>query len=222
MISKEELLKELEVLFTSFTSQMLSRYSYIRENYRFELHNPEYDFIRKEICTCLIMGLDQAAITLTNHLLEKFLRLSLIYKEIENPLIDKLKGLDEKYKLPKDKYADKDLSNNINQACSKGIITKDEKKILHKYREEFRNGYSHADMDKTFKNIKGGFGLAKLDGSVPFEYEELQISDIPPLQGILQKYLAETTAMPYFLYLDGIIKREEIKNHPNIVDFQNK
>jgi len=42
---------------------------------------PEFDPLRDEICKCLICDLCQAAITLTNHLLENFLKTMLIYHE---------------------------------------------------------------------------------------------------------------------------------------------
>jgi len=40
---------------------------------------PELDVIRHEVCLCLIFHLNQAAIALTNHLLESFLKYSLIF-----------------------------------------------------------------------------------------------------------------------------------------------
>ncbi len=215
------ILRELESVFETFTLEMKSRYLQIRNNYRFKLCNPEYDSIRNEICVCLIIGLDQASITLTNHLMEKFFKLSLINQQINYSKIQDLKNLAQKYKQSKKDYNDKDLFYNINRACSEGIITKSEKQMLHKFRNDFRNAFSHADMDKTFKNATGFFALGKFSGALPTEFAELKIADVPPLQGLFQQNMAKQNAISYFLFIDEIICREEIKIHPEIINYQN-
>ena len=98
---------------------------------------PPLDDVRAEVCKCLMYGLHQAALTLTNHLLESALKKFLILaytKEKESGECDIRHVFDEGTAL----YADKNLDTTINKACTKGLIDKTEKKILHDYRVKFR------------------------------------------------------------------------------------
>jgi hypothetical protein len=55
-------------------------YQITKEIFNREYGYPELDPLRDEICKCLICGLYQAAITLTNHLLESSLKKCLAIK----------------------------------------------------------------------------------------------------------------------------------------------
>jgi hypothetical protein len=119
----------------------------IKNIFNSEYGYPELDPVRDEICKCIICGLYQAAITVTNHLLEQSIKTCLIFKHsIEN----KKDGTDV-FDICKDgikKYDGINLSNAINCACAVGLITKEQKQLLHQLREDFRNAYSHASLSK--------------------------------------------------------------------------
>lgn len=101
---------------------------------------PEVDPVRSEICKCLICGFYQAAITLTNHLLESVLKKALIIDESaknKTELSDITNIFDDATK----KYGNSKLHFTINQACQEGLITEEEKDILHLFRHQYRNAF---------------------------------------------------------------------------------
>ncbi len=108
---------------------------------------PEIDPIRNEISLCLMFGLNQAAITLTNHLLENLLKTTLIAyhskdkfpKDSEGKVAD----LIEMTREERVKYGNMALGNCINAVRSAGLINKDQKKLLHEIRDSFRNAFGH-------------------------------------------------------------------------------
>ena len=108
---------------------------------------PEVDSVRSEICKCLICGLYQAAITLANHLLESVLKKALIIDESAKNKTEQ-SDITNVFDDATEKYANKNLDFTINQACRKGLINKEEKNILHGFREQYRNAFSHADPQK--------------------------------------------------------------------------
>ena len=129
-----------------------NNYNTIAEAFENEYGWPEVDSVRSEVCKCLICGLHQAAITLTNHLLESVLKKALI---IEESAKNKTAHSDitNVFDDATEKYANKNLDFTINQACRKGLINKEEKNILHGFREQYRNAFSHADPQKTFSGV---------------------------------------------------------------------
>ncbi|WP_424002242.1 hypothetical protein [Maribacter sp. IgM3_T14_3] len=150
---------------------------------------------------------------MTNHLLEDTLKTGLLYSEYGVKLSSNLEEMDTFYKEGLDKYSSLDLSRTINSSCSKGLITKAEKKILHEFRERLRNGFSHSDSRKIFKNIKvpfymGTFG--KIDKE-PLNFKEFSISDIPQFQGLAKSEIAKKHSFDYFNCVYGILKRIEHK-----------
>lgn len=98
---------------------------------------PEMDTLRHEICGCIGFGLNQAAITLTNHLLESLLKYSLAYTysqrnvkptELEYELVNlAMQYTEEGLK----KYGKEKLSRNIDEAQKVGLIDSEEAEVLH-------------------------------------------------------------------------------------------
>ncbi len=190
-------------------------YPDIRDAYQNHYDWPELDPLRHEICICITFGLCQAAITLTNHLLESLLKYALIIKcgdkvkqskeDIKNRVIT---ALIDKYKNCIEKYNDQSLNTTINFARKEGLISKEQKKRLHNYREIFRNAYSHADKIKTFgKSTIPVTGIKLEDNKlVKDEVSEPEIAFFLIGQGIVQFEKAQKTATPYFLYIDGLVR----------------
>lgn len=191
-------------------------YEVISEIFNNEYKYPALDPIRDEICKCIICGLYQATMTLTNHLLERSLKFCLAIKyskenRKEESIIEDVfvEGIEMYYKL--------DLQDTINRACSQGLITKPEKKELLTYRERFRNPYSHADAN-IFKDIyvKGKtMSTEDLKGGLEEFFKKcfddntdsiVPLKNIPFAQGIFQIKIAKNDCIPYFSRVDEIIR----------------
>ena len=217
-LTEQNLIAELTEIIKSRKEDSLRNYASIRERYNTHYDWPEMDSLRHEICLCIIGGVFQAAMTLTNHMLESFLKFALIYqgallKQQED--IAKKNANDIIHYLPEqvEKYSGRDLSFTINKACSKGIITKTQKENLHKFREAFRNPYSHSDKQKMFGELQIPFQRAHITEMGlqidPAEIEKL--TNLPFTHSIAQIQHSEINAIPYFKYLDEVI-RESMQN----------
>lgn len=193
----------------SINSKINERYSSIRIFYNNIYQFPELDPVRDEICKCILFDLNQAAITLTNHLLESALKKCLIHKYTIDKKYSNYIDSEDIYKEGISKFDNKksDLSKSINAACSYGLISKEQKKSLHFFREKFRNSYSHASMEKTF-------GEFKLHGKIISSVNEIfkpidsniYVKNIPIIQGLVQSMKASNESLPYFSYVDQIVR----------------
>ena len=200
----------------SLNANIRQNYNTIAEAFENEYGWPEVDSIRSEVCKCLICGFYQAAITLTNHLLESVLKKALIIDESAKNKTEQ-SDITNVFDDATEQYANKDLDYTINQACRKGLITKKDKKLLHIFRERYRNAYSHADPQKTFSGISIPatiFTTKDLDN--PEEFFKRAFTDKPNvilsaennviIQGLIQSIKAKDEAIEYFLSIDNIIR----------------
>ena len=190
-------------------------YLSIREAYHKHYDWPELDPLRHEICICIMFGLCQAAITLTNHLLESLLKYALIITHGKNKkqIEDEIKGriitsFIEKYEEGILIYGDANLDKTINRACTVGLITKDQKKMLHQFRDRFRNAYSHSDKKKTFGKSSMPVSGIRLENDkfVEDEKGEPEIAKLLIGQGLVQAMMAQNDAPEYFLYIDKLAR----------------
>lgn len=195
-------------------------YLSVRDAYKNHYDWPELDPLRHEISICITFGLCQAAITLTNHLLESLLKYSLIInhgksvkkseEEIEGRVISSfVEQYDEAIKL----YNNKNLDKTINRCCTLGLIPKEQKKQLHVFRERFRNAYSHSDKSKTFGKSTVPVNGVKLseDKFVQDESGSPEIAKFLIGQGIIQFEFAQKEAASYFRYIDNLVREIWIK-----------
>lgn len=169
---------------------------------------PEFDPLRDEISKCLICDFCQAAITLTNHLLENFLKTICIYSDsIENRESAPSNGLTIN-KLSTDKFDGLDLCQTLRYAKKVGLISKVQWKQLDNYRDEFRNAYSHAEKKKIFKDKTVVTLEPKIeDGQFTLGSSSLiQLLDIPAYQGIFQAIMSKNVAFDYFISVDELIR----------------
>jgi hypothetical protein len=195
-------------------SFFVENYNKVKNAYDNPYDMPELDPLRHEIALCIMFGLHQAAITLTNHLIEWFIKLILIYNhsiQNEKPL-DKSKSmvdnLEEHFSDGIKNYTNKDMSETIRAAKSAGLLTKEQWKELDKIREDFRNAFGHADSSKIFKTTEIGLTGVSIDDN-QFKTDEkksVKISNIPIIQGLLKIEFAKKNAIPYFLYIDELIR----------------
>ena len=111
---------------TDLNNTFSENLSKIKNQFNNEYDWPEFDPLRDEIAKCLICDLCQASITLTNHLIENFFKTILIYNELSYNKNSK----DTLIRSYVDKYDGLDLSNTLGLAIRKGIIKKDQWKLL--------------------------------------------------------------------------------------------
>ncbi|RJP69724.1 MAG: hypothetical protein C4539_07370 [Ignavibacteriales bacterium] len=202
----------------------LKNYPLVEEKYNTPYGMPELDPLRHEISLCLMFGFHQAAITLTNHLIEWYVKLMLIYKDS----IEKSKSkdasksnydnLESYFEEGINSYMGKDMSITINKAKSMGIFTKEQWKKLDEIREDFRNAFSHADSSKIFKDIEIEVtGLSTTNGTFKSESPLLRrISKNPIMQGQMKVNFAELHAIEYFTFIDDLIRETLPKVIPSI------
>lgn len=211
------IVSELNELVGARKTESAENYVKVRQAYQREYGLPEIDPLRHEIALCLIYGLYQAAITLTNHMLESVLKYGLMYhyaKEHQQPADQDVQGhaaqaLVEWLSEGKKLYGDKDLDFTINRACALGLISKAQKKKLHAVRESLRNAYSHADKDKTFGKTTTEVVASYFDGEkmISDSAEVVHLADFLIGQGIFQAVMAKRFAIPYFLDIDSIARQ---------------
>ncbi len=213
-----QIVQELKNILKDSEQGFLKNYISIRKIYKNEYGWPELDPIRYELCLCIIYGHFQAALTLTNHLVEALLKYSLIYATFIMKK-DKRKGKDIVLSLVEDmeqgiqQYDDETMYNNINTAFKLGLINKTQKNRLHQIRENIRNPYSHADKSKMYgDSIVPVQGIEIKDSGISGDEESVQkIKSLPFLQGIAQVMQAKEYAIPYFKEID-ILARSILKN----------
>ncbi|MDR1896579.1 MAG: hypothetical protein LBR10_07305 [Prevotellaceae bacterium] len=195
---------------------MVLQYKTIEILFENQYGYPELDPVRAEICKCLVCGLNQAAITLTNHLLEMSLKTCLIFKyskKNKGTNTDVFDWFDEGVK----KYDSIDLGQSINAACSVGLLTKPQKLRLYDFREQFRNAFSHGSLEKTFGDITApvkvittkDFNSIEELGKIAFDRNKdksVKLTKLPMFRGIAQAMFAQQNSIPYFMEIDKIIR----------------
>ncbi|MGN6212029.1 hypothetical protein [Parafilimonas sp.] len=161
---------------------------------------------------CIILELHFATITLTNHILERLLKLALITKAVG------IKGIPtEKWNSvflePHQKYSSINLGNSIELCRKENLITESEKDTLFTtVRELMRNGFSHADATKILANLPDKVQMFQGTLNEPTKLEEISMNPkvIPPLQALHMENFAKLNATNYFKYVFKLL--EDIEN----------
>ena len=168
---------------------------------------PELDPIRYEICKCIFVGCYQAAITLTNHLLENSLKTFLIYHDLINRNLNTIEFYEE-MKISSNKFNNRNLYETIDLIFDFELIDETQKEKLHEYRNNYRNAFSHADKKKTFRNEKTGFTTVGIENGeiVVKGKHETNKAEMLITQGIFQAIKAENESISYFTYIDSIVR----------------
>lgn len=183
-----------------------SKYLDYKFNIFFELQTSIF-----EVTKCLILELDKATITLTNNILERLLKLGLIYNEVGISPIP-IEEWNSVFGKPNCKYSSISIGNSIELCKKHEIITQIEKDFLFDtVRELMRNGFSHADAGKILKDIPEttiGF-YASLTNPSDIKQVELNQISISPLQAVQIDSFAKANAAIYFEYVFGLIERIE-------------
>ena len=169
---------------------------------------PEFNPLRDEICKCIMLNLNQAAITLTNHLLESFLKTAIIYKDSHDRNMNSSVEIDNNYKASMDKYDNLNLEQTINASCTKGLINKEQKKVFIYFKNNIRNPYSHAEKKKIFKDDKVSGSHSTFDNGkfLMSDKQVYNVIDFPSIYGIAQFIKAKKNSYDYFSYVDLVIR----------------
>lgn len=162
-----------------------------------------------EINKCLIHEFYRSSITLTNNLLERLLKLSLIYNEAgigPKPVEDWSSAFEE----PNTKYSSIPLGNSIEKCRKFNLITENEKVFLFDtIRELMRNGFSHADSTKILNGIPDEMTMFQGSFSNPTDIKPVNVNQkiIPFMQAIHVENFAKENAANYFDYVYVLIKK---------------
>lgn len=213
--SKNRFVDEINEILRSRFRFIEENYPQIRDIYKNGYDWPELDPLRHEICLCIFFGLTQVAITLTNHFFETLFKVALIShgflsnQQSAKPDTPSVASFTQAVDPAFQKYNPKDLSDNINRACTVGLVTKEQKKVLQKHRDDFRNAFGHADKQKTFgdSTIKAQAITVSTSGFEIGGVEETELARLILAHGPFQAMQANVEAIRYFLYMDGIARQ---------------
>ena len=179
-------------------------------------------FVINEICDCLIMNKQCAAMTLTNHLLESSLKLSLIlWKAYENPH-DNSKDFETMYKKEVKMYIGKKMGENLKYAIEENMINNDEFKDLSDLMLEYRDHIDHASNNKYIRESRTI--IATYDFSTKETTENLNATVIgnPLLYLNTQESFMRKAAYGYFTHVysyvmkwDKMLDERYIRNNSN-------
>lgn len=164
-----------------------------------------------EICDCLIIGNNQAAITLINHLFENALKQVLIRWDSVGKLFNEAQRIDETLKDEVNEYDNKNMHITIEKCKSRRLITESEAKKLTELKNRYRNPFSHASYSKLFKNASTTLYSASLSNPTEIKEETANISKVPFLYLQAQKKIANENALIYFLEIYAFVNNMDEK-----------
>ncbi|ABQ03957.1 hypothetical protein [Flavobacterium johnsoniae] len=172
----------------------------------------EFNTLIYEINKCLILELDRAAITLTNHMLERLLKLTLIYNDVGiGPIeIDKWS---EAFEEPNTNFGTIDLGNSIERCKKFGLISDTEKIYLFDtIRVLMRNGFSHADSSNILASLPDEtimFQGSLLNPNAGLKEVSINQKIMPTFQALQMEDFAKNSSHPYFDFVFNLIFKIE-------------
>lgn len=160
-----------------------------------------------EVCKCLILEFHQAAITLTNNILERLLKLALVYNLTGIEPI-RLHDWNMVFIGPTSQYGTLTMFNSIVECLNCELITKSESDYLSgTIKALIRNGFSHADASKILANVPetATLVISKLNAPTEIEAVNLNQKQIPMTQAILINNFATENSESYFVYVMDLL-----------------
>lgn len=164
-----------------------------------------------QINNCLIFESYIPALTATNYLLERLLKIALIYNEvkIESVILEKLNSL---YDLPNKKYVKLTFEKSIEKCRMSGLIDDPEKEFLDtKIRPLVRNSYSHGDPTKISNTLPRKSKAFVASFTEPGRLKEIDFEKhyIPTFQSQLFDEFAQQNSLTYFDFAYKLINNIE-------------
>lgn len=212
---------EKEIFEKAFIENLNKNFEVHSIFFEFKFHTfPELSSTIFEINKCLILGFHRASITLTNNVLERVLKLALIYNEVGiNPI--PLEDWNETFSKPNEKYSSLPLGNSIEKCKKENLITINEKNILFdKIRELMRNGFSHSDPSKILKDLPDEIPSYQGTFSNPQDVKEINFNHkiIPVFQSMQMDEFAKENAFEYFKFVFRLMKNidDRLKTKYNV------
>lgn len=200
---------EKKVFEIAFLESLNKNFDNHSKFFEFEFYTyPELGSSVFEINKCLILGFHRASITLTNNVLERVLKLAIIYNEVgigQKPE----ENWNEIFSKPNEKYTSMSLGNSIEKCKKESLISEEEKKILFDtIRELMRNGFSHSDPSKILKDLPDEFKAYQSTFSNPQEINEINLNHkvIPIFQSMQMDNFAKENAFEYFKFIFQLMK----------------
>lgn len=183
----------------------------------FENHCKYFDYRSKlfveleplvfQINNCLILELHIPALTATNYLVERLLKIALIYNEVKGKTVE-LEELNSLYSLPNKKYTKLNFEKSIEKCRYLGLINDSEKEFLNnKIRPLIRNSYSHGDPTKITNSFPQETKAYVASFSEPGKLEEIDFEkhSIPTFQSQLFDEFAQQNSKTYFEFAFNLI-----------------
>ncbi|MBE98500.1 hypothetical protein [Flavobacterium coralii] len=172
-----------------------------------------------EISICLIVEAYTASVTLSNHTLERLLKLALIKNEI---LQTGKIGIDKiDYKTPHKNWDGLVLDKTVKACKENKLITEEEYKTLNEIRRYFRNGYSHGELNKILYQYKEEVEMFKVNINTD-EVQPLKINlkETPIWQYILVDEFSKEIAIQYLDFLCILTQNIEQRIHQKRQDLK--
>jgi hypothetical protein len=178
--------------------------------------------IRWEILNCLLLENDNASITLTNHFVERMLKLSLIQLETKDINLSEPEKYSKRIIHAHNQYDRLKLNVSIKRNKDKQLISEDEFNYLNTTCKMFRDSYSHAEIgviNKTQPNNFSGFMFSFDDvkqklikGEHNFEKKLIEIpKESPSMAQFYQTQSSRENALDYFTNVYQILINIEKK-----------
>ena len=206
-MTKQDYLKFLERTF---------KHNFDRESKYFEFDSKLFSELKPliyQINYCLILELHIPALTATNYLIERLLKIALIYNEVRNISVD-ITQLNSLYDLPNKKYIKLTLEKSIEKCRAFGLIDDAEKEFLNeKIRPLIRNSYSHGNSTIISKTLPQEAIAYVGSFSEPSKLEEITFEKhfIPTFQSQLFDDFARQNSQIYFDFAYALISNIERK-----------
>ena len=213
-IENQRIVEELNNKIDSSNKTFLKKLSEkgLEENfnkYKHYLQNPRFyyftdlEYTIGEIIKCLIIEAHTASITLTNHFLERILKLALI-QEVSGTQPKEIKDWNKTYSAS-DEYSSWSMYETIKKCKELNIISDTEYEGLTHFRQTIRNGFSHYDPKKILKDSEEKIDLIQKSESEEMKVQGLNFKEIPMLQTFFIKKFARENADNYFDFVFSIM-----------------
>jgi hypothetical protein len=204
---------DLKLFEKDFNEKLIQNFPELGKYFDFQLNVfTEFNTLIFEINKCLILELNRAAITLTNNLIERLLKLALIKNETGIGPIP-IEDWDSIFRPPTEKYSGYNLGSTIEKCKKLNLINSHEKTLLFdSIRDMIRNGFSHADFDKVLIDYPDEIKMFQGSISNPTELKQVTINQKlnPEIQAFQVENFAKGYAKKYFIFgFDLIFKIEE-------------
>jgi hypothetical protein len=164
-----------------------------------------------ELTKCQILELHVASITLTNTVLERLLKLALMYNEIGIGPIP-IDQWNEVFESVNKKFGSLNLGNSIDQCNFIGLINQEERNFLYDYvKETLRNGFSHADARKILTDYQDESVAFYCKLTEPEKLTKINLKQkvVPSIQSFQIGNFAKENSSQYFHFLVELILKIE-------------